>query len=57
MRTRTCLIPNPDHEAIKTKTKTQQVRNKNPIYFISNMKQEQNKVMTKKHIQNLCWKD
>jgi hypothetical protein len=31
MGTRTCLIPNPDLEIIKTKT--QHVRNKNPIWF------------------------
>ncbi len=49
----TCLIPNPDCEIIKTKTKTQHVQNKNQD-FIANTKQEQNKIMTKKHIQNLC---
>jgi hypothetical protein len=33
MGTRTSLIPNPDRETIKTKTKTQNVGNKNLIGF------------------------
>ncbi len=48
IKTRACLIINPNHERRKIRTRTQHMQNKNSTRFYYN------KVMTKKHTQKWC---
>jgi len=53
IRTKACLIPNPDYETKKTRIKTQHVQNKNSIWIY--YKEEIKWSYDKKSTQNWCW--